>query len=520
MIKQIIFSIILFAGLISYSAGKISEPGNSSNIQTPEKEFYTGVYIYDYRMRTLAAEQGKSYSELMNEHLTKLASLGINSIYIAGISAENIDENLQLAQKYNIKLIPQLDCAYFQDGWDDNAVGIYAKTAAALINKYKSNPQILAWSVREEPPPSSLDKLSAYYRRILELAPEAKFNLICNYLDAMKNVTKPVPSILGADIYVFWWEVSGGGYWASPAFALQYLRAKTKAYADEVSRRNSNFMFVVTADAMMDSAIANAISDPKNLTYITEDQKEAYITKCKKFASDGRMGWGQFQKDGKTFYNVWKYYHPPANCTKAMIWTGIMEGARSIYFWMYSPQTQADSEMTFERASHEAKGEVYNALGRDINAIDPELKEYSETIRELSPYKKLIVNMVKLSEAPLKTETENIFNNVFSYPGINGKIIVLHNAGVGTWPGNDKIYIDNKGNLKDYKPYINAVTAFFEIALAKGEGVYDFANGEEIKESEQDFKFVYPVKILPGSGKFIFIGTREQFLKIYKQIQH
>ena len=520
MVKKIIFGVLLFTGLISYSADKISNSGNSLSDSAQEKEFYTGVYIYDYHVRKLAAEQGKSYSAVMSEHLAKLVALGINSVYLAGIGPENIEENLQLAKKYHLKLIPQLDFVYFQERWDDNALKMYAKNAAVLINKYNSDPQIFAWSVREEPAANSMGKLSIYYQKILELAPETKFNLVCNSIAAMKNVTNPVPNILGSDIYVFWWEVSGGGYWASPAFALAYLRNKTKEYAEEVSIKNSDFMLVLTANAMIDTSLANAISDPKQLTYIPDDQKDAYIAKCKKFASDGKMGWGQFQKDGKTFYNVWKYYHPPVNCTKAMIWTGIMTGAKSIYFWMYAPQTKEDSEMTFERASYEVKGEAYIALGRDINKIDPELKEYSETINELSPYKKLIVNMTKLPETPLKSETKNIFNNAFSYPGINGKIVVMHNAEVGTWPDSDKIYIDDKGNLKDYKPFTNPVMVFCEVAIAQGENVYDFADGKEIKESEQDFKFVYPVKILPGSGKFIFIGTREQFLKIYKQIQH
>ena len=519
MIKAIVFGLIFSAGLISFSADKVGDSGNPATTLASEKEFYTGVYIYDGRMRDLAGEQGKSYSVLMSEHMAKLVSLGINSVYIAGIGPENFDENLQLAKKHNIKLIPQLDCAYFQEGWDDNTLNTYAKIAAGLINKYKGDPQILAWSVKEEPTAKSMDKLSVYYQKILELAPEAKFNLVCNNLDSVKNVNKPTPGVLGSDIYVFWWEVSGGGYWASPSFALSYLRGKVKSYAAEALKRNADYMLVLTADALADTSLANTISEPGKMTYMAEDQKDAYIAKCKKFAADGRMGWGQFQKDGKMFYNVWKWYHPPVNCTKAMIWTGIMEGAKSIYFWMYSPQTKADSEMTFERASYEVKGEAYWPLGRDCNKTDPELKEYSETIKELSPYKKIIVNMVKLLETPVKSETKNIFNNAFSYPGINGKIIVLHNAEVGTWPNNDQIFIDEKGNLKDYKPFTSAVTALCEAELSKGEGVYDLANGEEIKETEQDFKFAYPIKILPGSGKFIFVGTREQFFKIYKQIQ-
>jgi len=520
MIKKIVLGLILFTGLILHGADKAGDSENPSTVPSVEKEFYTGVYIYDYRMRTLAAEQGRSYSDLMDEHLAKLSSLGINAVYLGGVGSQNIDENLQLFQKHNIKLIPQLDFAYFQASWDDNTLETYAKNAAALINKYKGNPQIIAWSVKEEPAANSMDKLSVYYQKILELAPQTKFNLICDNIRAMKNVTKPVPGISGSDIYIFWWEVSAGGYWASPAFALKYLRGKAKDYADEISQRNSDFMLVLTADAMIDTSLANAISDPRKLTYIPEAQREAYIAKCKKFAADGRMGWGQFQKDGKTFYNVWKYYHPPANCTKAMIWTGIMTGAKSIYFWMYAPQTKADSEMTFERASYEVKGEAYIALGRDINQTGPELKEYSETIKELSPYRKIIANMTKLSETPVKSITKNIFNNAFAYPGINGKIVVLHNAEVGTWPDNDKIYIDSKGNLKDYKPFTDAVTALCEIAPARGEGVYDLVDGGEIKESEQDFNFVYPIKIPPGSGKFIFVGTKEQFLKLYKQIQH
>ena len=520
MIKMIILGLLLVAGLTASSADKVSYLGNLPGTQSSGKEFHAGVYTYVHRMRALAVEQGKNYSDLMGEHLAKLASLGIDSVYLGGVSSENFDENLQLATRYHIKLVPQLDFVYFRENWDSNTLEATAKVAAAFINKYKGNPQILAWSVMEEPAPNIMDKLSVYYQKILELAPEAKFYLHCSILAAMKNMDRPFPSVLSAGIYMFQWEVSGGGWWISPSAGLTLFRNQVRTFSAETFKKNTDFSLVITADAMAMPIMANRISDPERVDGVPKDQKETYIAKCKKFAVDGRMGWGHFEKDGKTFYNVWKYYHPPTNCVKAMIWTGVMEGARSIFFWMYSPQTKADSEMTLESSSYSGKAEVYHPMGRDSNQIDPELKEYSETIKELSPYGKIIVNMAKLPETPVKSETKNIFNNAFSCPGINGRIAVLHNAEVGTWPANDQIFIDGRGNLKDYKPFTNAVIALCEVALVQGEGVYDLANGEEIKETELDFKFVYPIKIMPGSGKFIFIGTRDQFSRIYKQMQH
>ena len=125
-------------------------------------------------------------------------------------------------------------------------------------------------------------------------------------------------------------------------------------------------------------------------------------------------------------------------------------------------------------------------------------------------------------KSSVKSATRNIFNNSFFYPGIKGEIVVLHNANVGTWPTNkrsfgvdDKIYIDSDGNLKGYKAFTKATKAFLEVDCRKNEKLFDLATGKIITQEENDFKFVYPVKIMPGSGRLLFIGSKDEFLKLH-----
>ena len=121
-----------------------------------------------------------------------------------------------------MKLIPQLDFVYFSAKWTDEQMAKTARRAGTFISKYVDHPQVLAWSVKEEIPRRRINRLTRYYLRILEYAPEAKFNIVHNNLGAAKDQPVPDPAIMGTDRYAFWWDTSGGGYLASPNFALNF----------------------------------------------------------------------------------------------------------------------------------------------------------------------------------------------------------------------------------------------------------------------------------------------------------
>ena len=145
------------------------------------------------------------------------------------------------------------------------------------------------------------------------------------------------------------------------------------------------------------------------------------------------------------------------------------------------------------------------------------LEEFAETVKGLRPYSRLICMMSKLQDSPVETDTtRKIYNRAFMIPSCQGRVVVLHNANVGTWGqgsqsffrDGDDIRIDEDGNLVGYTPFSGTQEAEFSV---KGtDPVFDFASGREIKLSDGKGK----VEILPGGGTVLFIGTKKEFERL------
>ena len=103
----------------------------------------------------------------------------------------------------------------------------------------------------------------------------------------------------------------------------------------------------------------------------------------------------------------------------------------------------------------------YTLAGRD-GIENKELNEFTSTVKELEPYKYLIPQMRKVEKSVISTnKVKKFFNRSFTLHGINGKVVVINNANVGSWGANsryffnknDNIKIDAQGNLIGYKPF-------------------------------------------------------------------
>jgi len=490
--------------------------GAGTTRPTQEKPFYMGVYIYEYRMAEEAKDVGQEYSTFLESHLKRLKAHGVNAIYLGGTSPQRFDENLRLAEKYGMKLIPQLDFVYFRKDWTEDQMDRMARTAGMFIRKYINHPQVLAWSVKEEVNRNEVDKLARYYVKILEYAPEAEFHTLHNNLGAAKNQPVPDPVIMGTDRYGFWWEFSGGGYLASPNFALDWTRKESSKYYAEAARRGADFMLTITQGGWLMPAAADAlIKHPDQMDYPpSQREREKLSQKALAFAEDGRMGWRKFTTDDGEYYNVWKWYRLPKNCMKALAWTSVLEGARLFFCWMYDLPRFDEWDI---RTSAVTKGRkrqfaYWTLAGRD-GMESPELDEFAEAAKEIRAYERIITRMWKRPGSPIKTGEKYTYGRAFSFPGMKGTIVVIQNSNVGSWPHNsryffkdsDQIRIDDEGNFVDYVPFnkpMDVHFSFVDSEVARQGKVYDIKSGKELVGK----KGKYTVPVMPGSGILLFIG--------------
>jgi hypothetical protein len=491
--------------------------------------------MYDYKMKSSADNLGEDYFSFLEKHLKILQSNNINALYFAvSHSAKTFDKHLALFKTYGIKIIPQLDLYYFLGNESNEQLLNKARSAADFINKYKDRPEIIAWSVKEEVSHKDVNLLANYYSMILKFSPDTKFVKIDNNIGAATDAPMPNPAITGTDRYAFWWEWSGGGYSATPAFSLEWLRGQAKIYSKEAAKRNADFMWVITQGGWTMPGFANRYCRKEIFNEYSKKLPEKLrnkginsielAEKCLALAETEQRGWAKFNTAKGVRYNVWKYYRLPENCLKATGWTGILEGARLFFCWSYV--TDDKKKLTFESASYSDIQEIgLFTLAGHRNCENPQLKEFGEFGKNIRRYEKIITKMSKLDNTPITTEKNDLFfNAAFKIPNQKGTVIVIHNANVGTWSGGtskrwlspkDDFRIDRKGNLIGYHPFTKPRKCNFTVnqeILSSGKKLYNIGTGKMITGSGNQFT----VNIMPGSGEFIFIGFPQDAKKILK----
>lgn len=522
-IKKILLALTLSAfSLLSIT----SESQAYTSLQ--QAPYYMGVYMYDYRIKSLAEEENVDYYTYLERHLKTLKSHGVNSVYLGGVSQEHFPKALTLYQKYGIAVIPQLDFAYFQSNWDDNAMEGAAVRAADFINKYADDPNIIAFSVKEEVAHKDINKLSRYYAAILAKAPKARFQLINSNLGAATDIPVPDPVIMGTDRYAFWWETSGGGYLATPGFSLNWVREQADRYYWQSAKRGADFSLVVTQGGFMYPESSNRIAGDGEINYPkTKPEQEKLRERVRKFAEEGRMGWKKFNTPYGPRYNAWKYYRLPKNAMKALAWTGVLQGAKSFYVWSYTPPSKDILETDFEKAvSGEKPRRSFGwiTLAGRPGVDNPQLTEFSEVSQEIRRYENIITRMSRTEESVIQIiDDKNVFSSAFVLPGIKGRVIVLHNANIGTWPGgsgnffkdSDDVYIDNEGNLTGYEGFDAPLDVHFTLKNESGPAVFDVKTGQQLTATNAQFK----TSILPGSGVLLFIGDKTGAQQVQKWLK-
>ncbi|MBQ9336918.1 MAG: hypothetical protein IJS14_06450 [Lentisphaeria bacterium] len=499
--------------------------GLAGLVSAADQELRMGVYIYDYSFKKTAQAYGEELKPFVEKHFQILQKHHVNTLHLTVYRPEKNNPDfaevwLPMLKKYGIKAYLQLDFAYYTEpstkkkGWSPKFEDHQAKLAAEFIRKYQNEPAILAFSIREEVPQPYAAGMARYYQKIRNGAPDFKIVTVHNNLGAAKSHPEPYPAVLGADRYCFWWEFSGEGYLASPAFALNWLRNQSAQYQEQAAKRGADFLLVLTSNAY---AMGRVNSE-------NAWKKGKMSERIKLYTADKRFGWNLDTVNGKEINWVWKWYRPPVNCTRAMIWTGILEGARGILFWSYqptfpngpkSPAEMLERSMT-KRAKTKAEGSWSSMAGRPGESNQP-LEEFAAAAEELKPYSKLVCMMDKLPKSPVKTDAKKrIYNRAFEVKDCPGKIVVIHNANVGTWGANSKVFfsdkddirVDGNGDLVGYTPFTGRKPV--EFTCDGKDEVFDFATGKKLELNTGKGT----VELLPGGGTVLFLGTAQDLAKL------
>ncbi len=502
-------------------------------------EFHIGVYLYDYAMTRTAQGYGKDPMQFADEHFRILSRNGVNTLHLTVNNRENFEKIfLPLLKKYQIKAILQLDFSYFkpETAWTEAHENIRAKEAGQFIAVHQQEPAILGFSVREEVAHKDVHALARYYQKILEHAPGAKLAIVHSSLGAARDMPVPDPAILGTDRYAFWWEFSGNGYIASPAFSLNWLREQAANFQQEAAARGSDFIFVVTQGGWVFVTDDLPGTVKRILKNAPDQEKERFVQRLREYAANKQNGWNEFEHEGKKIYTCWKYYRLPENCLKAAAWLAVMEGARYFLCWSYNPmpkelagtnlETVARQVWVQKRKTKPYTDFGYYSLAGRPGKPNPQLAEFAVVAKEIRKFESLIMRMNKLPQSPVTTETKKKdFNRAFAIPGYNGKVIVLHNADIGTWPYDSKYFfdaketisIDEEGQFSGYIPHTKPRTVRFKVQLQPGEKVFSFVDKAELTTAADK---LYAVTVLPGSGTFIFVGKDGEFNKLKELVSN
>jgi hypothetical protein len=492
--------------------------------------FLFSVFMYHYFWKSYAKESKMDYFEVMDEQFSILRKHGVNALNISVGDQKDFSKLLKLVEKHNLVLFLQLDFAYFRPNWTDKQMRANAERAAKFISKYKDHPNVMSFSVKEEVALKDVKKLSKYYKMILAKEPNAPLQIIFNYLAPAKALPEPYPAYIGTDRYGFFFTGSGGGYLASPIRALNWTRTQAHKYYIEAARRNSEFFLVTTANALtapgptrrycIKSDFEKYIS---NKSAAKKKQLQTLHKKYLELAERNLLGWKKFTKNGKIGYSYWRWYRPPAICVKAMAWISVLEGAKMFGIWSYHLYSEEILKTTTYEASAfgppKQEAGFCTIAGRP-GMPNPQFKAYAEVAKEIMPYSKIIMNMVKLKGSPLFTKTKNMFIRAYRHKVIDGYIVLVYNNHIGTWPENKNIYLsanttlklDNQGSIIDFIPEVNSRDVIMRKVLPlEGYSVFDISKNKEIFPTGGD----YEQKVMPGTCKLLFVGTAENANKLY-----
>ena len=531
--------------------GAVATNDNEQKVlKTPNNPYYIGSYLYTSRFEVAAKEQKKELFELLDEYLKELADIGVNVIHITIPDASKFNQYIKLADKYNIKLLVELDFAYFRRHWSDIQMKEYACKAIDFLKLWHKTPQVLAWSIKEEPNHADIAALDTYYRMIIAGVPDVKFFLVASGGGWLTANAADLPfTLVGGDYYYFSWHQGQAekAYTREPRLALSESRYTTELFHRASQKFGVDRIHVFAAAACTIPSRAQGFATGSSLPKSwSQAQIDAYCQKIQKLADNGLDGWNVYhnvpgKKDPQ--YNMWTLYMPPENCIRALTWGGIMEGAKVTMCFMYNPYSKyyyrdspLDAIITGNYLTECFAGDLGRRPDKKINSY---FNEFSETVREVRHFDHILPQLSVLSTSPLENYKgadrldssfpatslsknwtasgllgDEIFARAFKIPGLKGQVLIVHNANVGhilcpqckakSLTSCKHIFIDEHGGLKHY--YAQKKDSLAKLTLIKSfknSGIFDIATGKLLHKHGQSFV----INIAPGGAKVLYAGN-------------
>ncbi|MHB9139079.1 MAG: hypothetical protein ACYC4Q_06725 [Victivallaceae bacterium] len=452
--------------------------------------FLGGVYIYNKGAINLDA------------HLRFLSQQGVTRVLFTPVSINTADPTINeltaMCVKYGLHVSFQLDGGAYVN--DLTNLSTKAQLAANFINAFDC-PQILDYSVREEPPSNAsnnfIDTLLSHYSNITNACASKGYNssnpvpfyLLHNstaaITDAYNNTDGQQPAATGADRYFSRWAFSSaGGYIMTPSKTLELLGGSANNGFPQFraqTRAGQHFTGVITCNVCQDTYAKSYLQATYPANY------SEWLT----LAQNSNQG---LLEDGNNI-KAWSYYRPPQNLTRAMVWQAVALGCHSIMNWS---------------CNSSGTSSFVGLMGADFKG-SPALNEYTAAIRELQPYGWLINRSVLSSNTGVTTNpSSEMWLGNFTLPGYNAHIVAVVNGHVGTWANgsttnwlqrSDVFRINSSGDVIDYVP----ATGTRSITLTNQQGglgsMYDLSTGTLIGSSSG------AITLEPGQGKFVWIGS-------------
>jgi hypothetical protein len=490
-----------------------------------EKPNLIGTYLYTDRFEAAAKEQNRDLFDVFDEHFKKLADVGVNCIHITIPDGSLFDRYVQLAKKHKVKLLPEIDFAYFRPNWTDEQMAEHARKAVDFLKVWHATPEVIAWSVKEEPYTDEIEKLDRYYRMIIKGVPEVKFFLVTSGGGWLTANAADLPfALVGGDYYYFSWEQGPADkcFTRAPRFALSESRSTTEIYRRAAAKFPVDriHVFGVAACTIPDRAQGFATGSTLPETW-TPEQKQQYIQKVTSLAEKHQDGWAVYQNvPGKTGpqYTMWTLYMPPANCIRALIWGGILEGAKvtmafsySPYSKSYNPDSPIDAIINYPHRTERFSTD----LGGRPDVKNVHFDEYAQTVKKVRSFDKIIPHLSIQAQSPIVGEPGfDIIARAFRMDGFDGQVMIVHNANVGSilcpdckiagQKSCEHVFIDDFGDLKYFTPQTstNSATLKLNPELSKA-AIYDVSTGKPLKRSTEGFV----LDIGPGDAAILYVGN-------------
>lgn len=446
----------------------------------------------------------------VENHVRKLAQSGMTHLYVTSGNPEQI---VLLCRKYGCYVSNQVGWGYLGD--DGNIQAGAAEAIGAQIQSLLQYPEYLTTSVREEPPDQQwfIDNLFTYYSQIDSFVSPGSppFYLLFNGAGAAsKAAAKPYrPLMTGYDrTYLFIWNYDAEhGPWLgllmNPRRALFQIDIYLREFMPHV---NVNQQFPV---AVLLGGAATLTRSKQELAnaYDNGQLDGPHYTRWKGIASLGGNQANQGLKlNGDGSLTSSSFYMPPPNCMSAQVWLALANGYRGAFSWLSQPTASAGGGLIDLNGPQHKGSATQDELARTVR----ELQKFGWIINHMRPSTTRYISHPNASYLP------NTYSGSFTIPGYSGKIAVLVNADVATYANGEGdlqpthiFRIDDNGNVNpsDYTP--NTQARAISVTNTNGSGtMYDLETGTAIGTSAGS------ISVLPGKGKFIFIGSSAELTSL------